>query len=111
LRTQPRRAQRIVIYRGAFALAFFLFQSFAPASLNNLLVLPLTVDCPAPAEVAVVHGSGLGPQGEIRVYAAERLDCALDAYRKGLVHHIILSGGTRRAGSIEAVAMRDYLLR
>jgi len=108
---RKHRSRTGLLIVATISFAFFLFQSFAPVSLNNLLVLPLTVSAPAPAETAVVHGSGLGPRGEIRVYAAERLDCALEAYKHGLVHHVILSGGTRKAGFVEAVAMRDYLLR
>jgi vancomycin permeability regulator SanA len=63
------------------------------------------------ADVAVVFGNEVLPDGTPSRRLAARLDRALDLYRNGTVPRIIVSSGRSRAGHDEAAVMRDYLVR
>ncbi len=67
-------------------------------------------DRPGRADVGVVLGSVLR-DGEPAPGLAARLDRGLEAWRRGLVPRLIVSGGFERDGGSQARAMRRYLLR
>jgi len=81
------------------------------------LALPLFItvdglteeDCAA--DVAVVLGNQVHPDGTPSDRLKARLDRAAELYELGCFASIILSGGIGKEGVDEAVAMRDYLLR
>lgn len=65
---------------------------------------------PAPADVAIVFGNTVDSAGHPSPRLAARLDSARELYAAGLVHGVIVSGGTGKEGFDEAVAMQIYLL-
>jgi vancomycin permeability regulator SanA len=83
------------------------------------LVLPLLLiagvvgrgldDRLAPADVIVVPGSTVAPDGTPSPRLRARLDAALAACRQGWAPVILVSGGTGVEGFDEARAMGDYL--
>ena len=81
-----------------------------------LAALPLGIvvdglsDRLGPADVAVIPGSMVHPDGRLSARLQARLDKAVELYRQGLFAHLIVSGGTGVEGVDEAVAMKTYLL-
>jgi len=63
------------------------------------------------ADVAVVLGNTVNPDGLPSRRLAARLDTAVELYYRGLFPNVIVSGGVGREGVDEAVVMRDYLMR
>lgn len=63
-----------------------------------------------PADVIVVLGNRVERSGVPSLRLRERLDKALEVYRRGLAPAIIVSGGMGREGFDEATVMRDYLV-
>ncbi len=64
-----------------------------------------------PADVALVLGNKVEPDGTPSARLQARLDTAVALYRKGYFKKVIVSGGTGREGFPEGTAMRDYLVR
>lgn len=63
------------------------------------------------ADVAVVLGNTVNPDGTPSHRLAARLDRALELHQRGMFKSIIVSGGLGREGFDEAVVMRDYLTK
>ncbi len=63
------------------------------------------------ADLAVVLGNEVLADGQPSARLAARLDCAVAAYRRGLVPRVLVSGGVGASGFSEAVVMRAYLVR
>jgi vancomycin permeability regulator SanA len=63
------------------------------------------------ADVAVVLGNTVNPDGLPSRRLAARLDTAVELYHRGLFLSVIVSGGVGREGFDEAVVMKDYLMR
>ncbi len=63
------------------------------------------------ADVAVVLGNTVNPDGTPSRRLAARLDRALELYHRGMFKHVIVSGGLGREGFDEAVVMKDYLTK
>jgi vancomycin permeability regulator SanA len=64
-----------------------------------------------PADLAVVFGSKVHPDGQPSSGLERRLERALELYRKGAVKAILVSGGRGAEGFQEADVMRDVLVR
>ena len=62
------------------------------------------------ADVAVVLGNKIEPDGRPSARLAARLDRAIDVWSKGLCSFILVSGGVGIEGFDEAVAMKAYLV-
>ena len=62
------------------------------------------------ADVAVVLGNTVRPDGTPSPRLAARLDRAYDCYATAQCRILFVSGGVDPAGTDEAAAMRDYLL-
>ena len=63
------------------------------------------------ADVALVLGAGLQPDGSPSPYLRRRLDAAADLYARGVVGAVLASGdGVSRPGYDEPAAMRTRLL-
>lgn len=62
-----------------------------------------------PADLAIVLGNTVYPDGSPSPRLAARLDSAIQCYRKNLCGLIFVSGGVDASGTDEAVAMRAYL--
>lgn len=62
------------------------------------------------ADVAVVLGNTVQPDGQPSARLAARLDRAYDCYAAAQCRVLFVSGGVDPAGTDEAVAMRDYLV-
>ena len=75
-----------------------------------IIVLDGLADEKAPADVAVVLGNTVHPDGTPSARLAARLDKALELYQEGLVGTILVSGGLGKEGHDEAVVMKEYLL-
>ena len=65
---------------------------------------------PKKADVAIVLGNQVMPDGQPSRRLSARLDCAVWVYESGLAKSLIVSGGTGLSGFDEAVVMRDYLV-
>lgn len=63
------------------------------------------------ADVGVVLGNKVEPNGEPSLDLATRLDEAADLYRQGYFPTVIVSGGVSFGGYDEPAAMRAYLVR
>ena len=62
------------------------------------------------ADVAVVLGNAVQPDGQPSPRLKARLDKAVQLYRQGLFSNIIVSGGVGIEGFDEAVVMKRYLI-
>ena len=63
------------------------------------------------ADVAVVLGTTVHPNGTASPWLQARLARAVELYRQNQVQNIMVSGGTGIEGHDEAQVMRDYLIR
>lgn len=66
-------------------------------------------DTLAPADVIVVLGNTVAPNGQPSPRLRARLDCALLAWRGKFAPLLLVSGGIGKEGFDEAVVMADYL--
>ena len=62
------------------------------------------------ADVAVVLGARVYPDGTLSLALSDRLDTAAELFREGRVRFVLVSGATGIEGINEADAMRRYLL-
>ena len=62
------------------------------------------------ADVAVVLGARVYPDGTLSLALSDRLDTAVELFREGRVRFVLVSGATGVEGINEATAMRRYLL-
>lgn len=62
------------------------------------------------ADVAVIMGNKVNPDGTLSRRLAERVNCGLQLYQAGRVKKLIVSGGLGKEGHYEGDKMRDYLL-
>ena len=63
------------------------------------------------ADVAVVLGNTVNPDGSPSRRLAARLDMAVELYHRSMFKNVIVSGGVGREGFDEAAVMKDYLAR
>ena len=98
------RFLRAVVISTAIAIAAFLLASTA-------LVVQGMRDDIHEADVAVVLGNTVNPDGTPSHRLAARLDRVLELHHRGMFKNVIVSGGLGREGFDEAVVMRDYLTR
>jgi len=84
-----------------------LFALFLIAS--GLIIYDGLTDELGHADVALVLGNKVNPNGQPSKALRARLDRALDVFQAGLVSSIIVSGGTGKEGFDEAKVMADYL--
>ncbi len=75
-----------------------------------ILVLAGLNDVLGKADVALVLGNEVAPDGTPSARLAARLDRAATLFGEGLFPRIIVSGGTGKEGYPEGDAMRDYLI-
>jgi vancomycin permeability regulator SanA len=68
-----------------------------------------TVDSAPTADVAVVFGAGLRPDGEPTRWLAHRLDAAVELYDDGRVRAVLVTGDNSSDDYNEPEAMRRYL--
>jgi vancomycin permeability regulator SanA len=62
------------------------------------------------ADVAVVLGNAVQPNGQPSPRLKARLDKAVQLYRQGLFPNVVVSGGVDAEGTDEAIAMKQYLI-
>jgi vancomycin permeability regulator SanA len=70
-----------------------------------------TRDRIAPADLALVLGSKVNPDGTPSPRLQSRLDKAVELHGKGVFSRILVSGGIGKEGYDEAAVMADYLVR
>jgi len=75
-----------------------------------LLAADGLTDRVAAADLAVIPGNRIEPDGHPSARLAARLDRAAELYRAGLARELFVSGGTGVEGFDEARVMRDYLV-
>lgn len=63
------------------------------------------------ADVAIVLGASILPDGEPSDALRDRLDTALDLYRNGTVERLLITGDDGRFRVDEIASMRDYLTK
>jgi uncharacterized SAM-binding protein YcdF (DUF218 family) len=63
-----------------------------------------------PTETALVLGYALAPDGTAQPQLIGRIQHAIGLYKRGVVHHLVLSGGVEQAGHTEAGVMRELAL-
>jgi vancomycin permeability regulator SanA len=61
------------------------------------------------ADVALVLGSTVNPDGTLSPRLQARLERTVELFKDGWFGHVIVSGGVGKEGHDEAVAMKDYL--
>jgi vancomycin permeability regulator SanA len=88
-------------------LAVFAFVLLLPAL---LIVADGLADELQTADVAVVPGNTVGPDGRPSPRLRARLDKTVELYQKGFFPNIIVSGGVGVEGFDEAAVMRQYLI-
>lgn len=64
----------------------------------------------AKADVAVILGNTVNPDGTLSMRLEKRLECGLQAYNEGRIKKIIVSGGLGKEGFYEGTKMKEYLL-
>lgn len=64
-----------------------------------------------PADLAVVLGTRVLPDGRPSPMLKARLDKALELYQKGFFPQLIVSGGVGKEGFDEAEVMKEYLIK
>ena len=74
------------------------------------LVADGLTDNPKPADVAIVFGSKVEPNGRPSARLRARLDAGAALYHQALAKDIIVSGGFGKEGYDEAVVMKQYLV-
>ncbi|GAB3659828.1 hypothetical protein GCM10027594_30470 [Hymenobacter agri] len=62
------------------------------------------------ADVAVILGNKVNPDGSLSARLASRLQCGLALYRHGRARRLLVSGGLGREGYFEGQKMKAYLL-
>lgn len=62
------------------------------------------------ADIIVVPGNTVNPDGSLSERLKSRLDAALDLFQRGRATRIFVSGGVGREGRDEAAAMAAYLI-
>ena len=95
---------RKIILLSLSALAVFLLATAT-------LVLAGLHDKLAPADVIVVPGNTILPDGTPSPRLQARLDAALTQFQAGLAPRILVSGATGKEGFDEAASMAGYLLK
>ena len=98
------RYRRAVVIVVATAMLAFILASL-------LLVAAGMRDDIREADVAVVLGNTVNPDGTPSHRLAARLDTTVVLYQRGLFKSILVSGGVGREGFDEAVVMGDYLVK
>jgi vancomycin permeability regulator SanA len=63
------------------------------------------------ADVAVILGNKVNPDGTLSERLQKRLECGLNLYKTGRVKKIIVSGGLGKEGFYEGDKMKEYLAR
>jgi len=63
-----------------------------------------------PAEAIVVLAGGLKPDGSPKISTLERVDHAISLFSEGFGKYLIMSGGVKRGGSVEADQMHKIAL-
>lgn len=66
-----------------------------------------TSDYRRPADIAVVLGARVYPDGTLSVSLEDRVRTACELYREGLVGRLVMSGGVGESGYDETLAMRE----
>ena len=77
---------------------------------TTLLVVDGLTDERAAADVALVLGNTVNPDGQPSARLRARLDAAVAVYRAGRAPVLLVSGGLGKEGHDEAVVMRNYLV-
>jgi vancomycin permeability regulator SanA len=62
------------------------------------------------AEIAVVFGAGVYPDGRLSVALADRVRTAIELYHDGTVNNLLFSGGPGMGDTHETVAMKNYAM-
>jgi vancomycin permeability regulator SanA len=86
---------------GSIGLLIICAGSIAIAGLNDNI---------GQADVAVVLGNTVNPNGQPSPRLQARLDKTIQLYRQGIFKQIIVSGGVGKEGFDEAVVMKQYLI-
>jgi len=102
--TQRRRFLAVLVRACLIAAGVFLLAAGA-------LVWDGLHDDIQPADLGVVFGNTVNPDGTLSGRLAARLERTAELYRDGVFPLILVSGAVGKEGRDEALVMRDYLVR
>jgi vancomycin permeability regulator SanA len=77
---------------------------------SAIIAISGSIDNIHPADVAVVLGNTVNPDGKPSRRLQARLDKTIELYRAGIFQNTIVSGGVGKEGFDEAVVMQQYLI-
>jgi vancomycin permeability regulator SanA len=77
---------------------------------SAIIAIAGSIDNIHPADVAVVLGNTVNPDGKPSPRLQARLDKTIELYRAGIFQNTIVSGGVGKEGFDEAVVMKQYLI-
>jgi vancomycin permeability regulator SanA len=88
----------------------FLFAILVILGAASLLVWNGMTDHLGKADIALVLGNKVNPDGSPSPRLKARLDTAISLFQKGYFQRIIVSGGTGKEGFPEGTVMKRYLI-
>jgi len=91
-------------------LLIFLFGTLLFLTATGLLVWSGTTDHLGKADLALVLGNTVNPDGSPSPRLKARLDTTASLFRQGYFQKILVSGGTGKEGVPEGTAMKRYLV-
>jgi vancomycin permeability regulator SanA len=98
-RTKKRNWLRVMM--GIITLGFLVLALLVGSGLNDRI---------GHADIALVLGNQVSPEGKPSPRLKARLDKAAELYREGWFPRIMVSGATGREGYPEGTAMKEYLV-
>jgi vancomycin permeability regulator SanA len=98
-----KRIRKILLIAFAVLVAVFVLSA-------SFIVADGLTDNPHRADVAIVLGNTVNPDGQPSPRLKSRLNKAVELYSQGLVPNLIVSGGVGREGFDEAEVMKRYLI-
>ncbi|UOQ51911.1 YdcF family protein [Hymenobacter cellulosivorans] len=96
------KIRRLVYFATALLAAWFLLHT-------GFVVADGLTDTGERAEVGVILGNTVNPDGTLSERLRQRLNCGLHLYQKGRVQRLLVSGGLGKEGFYEGSKMREYL--
>lgn len=111
-RRRGRRGRRLLLLTVAIATVSVVLLTSANAVVlarthGDVVTAPVDV---TPAQVVIVPGSHVRPDGSLGAVVAERVAAAVDLYRTGVVDAVLVSGDHGRPDYNETDAMRTAVL-
>ena len=93
---------------------FVVWSAAGVVAIGALIAISIAIDGLVdqihPADVAIVPGNRVNPDGKPSSWLRARLDRTFELYQAGLFRHVIVSGGFGKEGFDEGDVMKAYLV-